>query len=49
MIYLQYNPCKPTVPPLGDVSLLEEELREACNKEGGVAHWEAQIAEIIQW
>jgi len=28
---------------------LEEELRESSEKKDAVAHWEAQIAEIIQW
>ena len=28
---------------------LEEELREVQDKRDSVAHWEAQISEIIQW
>ena len=28
---------------------LEEELRDNNEKKDAVAHWEAQIAEIIQW
>ena len=29
--------------------VLEEEYREISDKKDSVAHWEAQIAEIIQW
>uniref|UniRef100_A0A8C2PN50 Serine/threonine-protein kinase MRCK alpha n=1 Tax=Cyprinus carpio TaxID=7962 RepID=A0A8C2PN50_CYPCA len=29
--------------------LLEEEMRELADKKESVAHWEAQITEIIQW
>ena len=29
--------------------VLEEEFREISEKKDSVAHWEAQIAEIIQW
>lgn len=28
---------------------LEDELRELADKKESVAHWEAQITEIIQW
>ena len=28
---------------------LEEEMRDSNEKKDAVAHWEAQIAEIIQW
>lgn len=28
---------------------LEDELQDLSSKKEGVAHWEAQIAEIIQW
>lgn len=28
---------------------LEEEMRNSNEKNDAVAHWEAQIAEIIQW
>lgn len=28
---------------------LEEEMRELADKKESVAHWEAQITEIIQW
>ena len=28
---------------------LEDELQEVASKKDSVAHWEAQIAEIIQW
>lgn len=28
---------------------LEEEMRELTDKQESVAHWEAQITEIIQW
>ena len=28
---------------------LEEEIRDSNEKKDAVAHWEAQIAEIIQW
>lgn len=28
---------------------LEDELRELTDKKESVAHWEAQITEIIQW
>lgn len=28
---------------------LEEEMRDSNDKKDAVAHWEAQIAEIIQW
>lgn len=28
---------------------LEDELRDLQSKKESVAHWEAQIAEIIQW
>ena len=32
-----------------DRKLLEDELRDLQDKRDSVAHWEAQIAEIIQW
>lgn len=28
---------------------LEDEMRELADKKESVAHWEAQITEIIQW
>lgn len=28
---------------------LEEEMRDLADKKESVAHWEAQITEIIQW
>ena len=28
---------------------LEEDMRDSNEKKDAVAHWEAQIAEIIQW
>lgn len=28
---------------------LEDELQDLASKKESVAHWEAQIAEIIQW
>ena len=32
-----------------DHRVLEEEFREISEKKDSVAHWEAQISEIIQW
>lgn len=33
----------------GSHKQLEEEMRELADKKESVAHWEAQITEIIQW
>lgn len=50
--------CVPSVPPqltgmfekVSDSNRqLEDEMRELADKKESVAHWEAQITEIIQW
>lgn len=45
LFQLQKKFCKAN----NDRKLLDDELRDLQDKRDSIAHWEAQIAEIIQW